>query len=317
MRFVKKRCKELECLNAKMHRGKVGYRGKSSIQWRERNRTSVVDMNQNSFIDKVYSRFTSHFSLKRAGATHVAICDSVGSYFRHWCGAFTLAEVLITLGIIGVVAAMTMPSLIQNYQEKATVTKLKKCYSLVSQAYVSILNDEGGSDTLQAGDDLEMMEKFGKYLKYQKTCGRNKGCFPNVTYKSVTGNGYSKWEDDTTDRSRAILTDGTLIMFNKSVITENENYIYAQIYVDINGFKGPNQLGRDFFYFYINPEKVVPGGAKALEEKNEGQKFTKNCIQQNGYACAAWVIYNENMDYLHCKDLSWDGKHSCKEKSSK
>ena len=297
MRFVKKRCKELECLDAKMRRSKVCYRGKSSIQWRKGSRTSVGDMNQHPFSHKVFSRFTSHFSLKKA--------------------AFTLAEVLITLGIIGVVAAMTMPSLIQNYQEKATVTKLKKCYSLVSQAYVSILNDEGGSDTLQAGDDLEMMEKFGKYLKYQKTCGRNKGCFPNVTYKSVTGNGYSKWEDYTTDRSRAILTDGTLIMFNKSVITENENYIYAQIYVDINGFKGPNQLGRDFFYFYINPEKIVPAGAKALEEKNEDQKFTKNCIQQNGYACAAWVIYNENMDYLHCKDLSWDGKHSCKEKSSK
>lgn len=299
MRFVKKRCKELECLDAKMRRGKVCYRGKSSIQWRKGSRTSVVEMNQNSFIDKVYSLFTSRFSLKKA--------------------AFTLAEVLITLGIIGVVAAMTMPSLIQNYQEKATVTKLKKCYSLVSQAYVSILNDEGGSDTLQAGDDLEMMEKFGKYLKYQKTCGRNKGCFPNVTYKSVTGNGYSKWEDDTTDRSRAILTDGTLIMFNKSaMLGGNEgNYLYAQIYVDINGFKGPNQLGRDFFYFYINPEKIVPAGAKALEEKNEDQKFTKNCIQQNGYACAAWVIYNENMDYLHCKDLSWDGKHSCKEKSSK
>lgn len=299
MRFVKKRCKELECLNAKMRSGKVCYRGKSSIQWMKGNRTSVVEMNQPPFSHKVYSLFTSHHSFKKA--------------------AFTLAEVLITLGIIGVVAAMTMPSLIQNYQEKATVTKLKKCYSLVSQAYVSILNDEGGSDTLQAGDDLEMMEKFGKYLKYQKTCGRNKGCFPNVTYKSVTGNGYNKWEDDTTDRSRAILTDGTLIMFNKSAMWGgNEgNYLYAQIYVDINGFKGPNQLGRDFFYFYISPEKIVPAGAKALEEKNEDQKFTKNCIQQNGYACAAWVIYNENMDYLHCKDLSWDGKHSCKEKSSK
>ena len=315
MRFVKKRCKELECLDAKMRSGKVCYRGKSSIQWRKGNRTSVVEMNQNSFIDKVYSLFTSHHSLIFNDMNF----SRFTSHFSLKKAAFTLAEVLITLGIIGVVAAMTMPSLIQNYQEKATVTKLKKCYSLVSQAYVSILNDEGGSDTLQAGDDLEMMEKFGKYLKYQKTCGRNKGCFPNVTYKSVTGNGYSKWEDDTTDRSRAILTDGTLIMFNKSAMWGgNEgNYLYAQIYVDINGFKGPNQLGRDFFYFYINPEKIVPGGAKALEEKKEDQKFTKNCIQQNGYACAAWVIYNENMDYLHCKDLSWDGKHSCKEKSSK
>ena len=315
MRVVKKRCKELECLDAKMRRSKVCYRGKSSIQWRKGNRTSVVEMNQNSFIDKVYSLFTSHHSLIFNDMNF----SRFTSHFSLKKAAFTLAEVLITLGIIGVVTAMTMPSLIQNYQEKATVTKLKKCYSLVSQAYVSILNDEGGSDTLQAGDDLEMMEKFGKYLKYQKTCGRNKGCFPNVTYKSVTGNGYSKWEDDTTDRSRAILTDGTLIMFNKSAMWgENEgNYLYAQIYVDINGFKGPNQLGRDFFYFYINPEKIVPAGAKALEEKNEDQKFTKNCIQQNGYACAAWVIYNENMDYLHCKDLSWDGKHSCKEKSSK
>ena len=315
MRFVKKRWKELECLNAKMRRSKVCYREKSSIQWRKGNGTSVVEMNQNSFIDKVYSLFTSHHSLIFNDMNF----SRFTSHFSLKKAAFTLAEVLITLGIIGVVAAMTMPSLIQNYQEKATVTKLKKCYSLVSQAYVSILNDEGGSDTLQAGDDLEMMEKFGKYLKYQKTCGRNKGCFSNVTYKSVTGNGYSKWEDDTTDRSRAILTDGTLIMFNKSAMWGgNEgNYLYAQIYVDINGFKGPNQLGRDFFYFYISPEKIVPAGAKALEEKNEDQKFTKNCIQQNGYACAAWVIYNENMDYLHCKDLSWDGKHSCKEKSSK
>ena len=315
MRFIKKRCKELECLDAKMRRSKVCYKGKSSIQWRKGNRTSVVEMNQNSFIDKVYSLFTSHHSLIFNDMNF----SRFTSHFSLKKAAFTLAEVLITLGIIGVVTAMTMPSLIQNYQEKATVTKLKKCYSLVSQAYVSILNDEGGSDTLQAGDDLEMMEKFGKYLKYQKTCGRNKGCFPNVTYKSVTGNGYSKWEDDTTDRSRAILTDGTLIMFNKIAMWGgNEgNYLYAQIYVDINGFKGPNQLGRDFFYFYISPEKIVPAGAKALEEKNEDQKFTKNCIQQNGYTCAAWVIYNENMDYLHCKDLSWDGKHSCKEKSSK
>ena len=309
MRFVKKRCKELECLNTKLRRSKVCYE-KSSLR-------AIAKQSSEIKPSPAFVTFAhAHFSLRKAGATHVALCDSVGSYFRHWCGAFTLAEVLITLGIIGVVAAMTMPSLIQNYQEKATVTKLKKCYSLVSQAYVSILNDEGGSDTLQAGDDLEMMEKFGKYLKYQKTCGRNKGCFPNVTYKSVTGNGYSKWED-TTYRSRAILTDGTLIMFNFNALGNNSDNFYAQIYVDINGFKGPNQLGRDFFYFYISPEKIVPGGARALEAIFPDQKFDRNCIQQNGYACAAWVIYNENMDYLHCKDLSWDGKHSCKEKSSK
>ena len=47
---------------------------------------------------------------------------------------FTLAEVLITLGIIGVVAALTMPALIGNYQKKEITTRLKKTYSIVQQA---------------------------------------------------------------------------------------------------------------------------------------------------------------------------------------
>ncbi len=50
---------------------------------------------------------------------------------------FTLAEVLITLGIIGVVAALTMPSVINNYKEKETIAKLKKTYSVLSQAYIN------------------------------------------------------------------------------------------------------------------------------------------------------------------------------------
>ena len=103
--------------------------------------TCFGDMNQNNFTDKVYSlftthhslihndkifsRFTFHFSLRKAGATHVALCDSVGSYFKHWCGAFTLAEVLITLGIIGVVAAMTMPALIANHRQAVLKTQFK------------------------------------------------------------------------------------------------------------------------------------------------------------------------------------------------
>ena len=94
--------------------------------------TSVGDMKENNFFDKVFSCFTSHFSLKQSGATHVALCDSVGSYYRHWCRAFTLAEVLITLGIIGVVAALTLPTLISNYKKQTYVTGLQKAYSVLN-----------------------------------------------------------------------------------------------------------------------------------------------------------------------------------------
>ena len=57
--------------------------------------------------------------------------------------AFTLAEVLITLGIIGVVAAMTIPTLINAQQEKATITKLKKTYSVLQQALLSAQQEYG------------------------------------------------------------------------------------------------------------------------------------------------------------------------------
>ena len=82
---------------------------------------------------KCTSLLTLHPSLKKRaaftlaeGATHVVHFDDIRR------AAFTLAEVLITLGIIGVVAAMTMPAIISSYQKKQTVSQLKKAYSLLS-----------------------------------------------------------------------------------------------------------------------------------------------------------------------------------------
>ena len=91
-------------------------------------------LKENIFTDKDFSRFTSHFSLKRKaftlaeGATHVA----------HWNNsrkiAFTLAEVLITLGIIGVVAALTIPTLMANHRRQVAETRLEKFYTTINQA---------------------------------------------------------------------------------------------------------------------------------------------------------------------------------------
>ena len=97
------------------------------------------------------------------------------TYSLHKKAAFTLAEVLITLGIIGVVAAMTMPSLIQNYQKKQTAVRLEKFYSIMSQAVLQWQNDEGiiVGDSMFTTEDIGNVEKFkdwfengiGKYIK--------------------------------------------------------------------------------------------------------------------------------------------------------
>lgn len=57
--------------------------------------------------------------------------------------AFTLAEVLITLGIVGIVAAITLPSLIQDYQISANINRLKNTYSILSQAVKASEADNG------------------------------------------------------------------------------------------------------------------------------------------------------------------------------
>ena len=89
--------------------------------------------------DKVYSLFTTHHSLRKT--------------------AFTLAEVLITLGIIGVVSAMTLPTLIESHNRQVVETRLKKFYSTINQAIVRAEVDFGDrSDWYQDTNNIETDE---------------------------------------------------------------------------------------------------------------------------------------------------------------
>ena len=82
---------------------------------------------------------------------------------------FTLAEVLITLGIIGVVAALTLPALVQNYRNQVVETRLKKVYSVMNQAIVQSEVDNGAKE-LWDFDDPDFFNKYiNPYIKYLKT----------------------------------------------------------------------------------------------------------------------------------------------------
>ena len=146
---------------------------------------------------------------------------------------FTLSEVLITLGVIGVVAAITMPMLIKSYQKHVTVNRLKKAYSELYQAVNMSVND---NDAVENWDFSLTIEDFCKkymtpYLKYLKT-----DSFPEsgkYIYK---------------------LSNGTTLQFYMGLQTKAV-YGNVQIMVDINGDKKPNKNGRDIFYYYILEKK--------------------------------------------------------------
>lgn len=101
--------------------------------------------------------------------------------------AFTLAEVLITLGIIGVVCALTIPSLIQKHRERAQIVKLKKVYSILNTAFNTAIAEHGDINTWtteeiirnqQAEQDNAINNIMKQYFNYIKYCekGNSKEC---------------------------------------------------------------------------------------------------------------------------------------------
>jgi len=218
--------------------------------------------------------------------------------------AFTLAEVLITLAIIGVVAAMTIPTLISNYQEKANVTKLKVTYSMLANAWQLAYANKG---EFKDGDPDDLYNYISPYIKFSKYCGRETGCWPDLMVKFLHGTDWVNI-DSYTNYRKAIISNGSLIQF----YARSYDNKAPEFRVDINGFAGPNSLGKDIFYFKVENNRVLPRGQKGTDFR----PFETHCnmasaVDYNGDSCSAWVIQNNNMDYLHCDDLSWDGKRKC------
>ena len=258
------------------------------------------------------SPFTLHSLLKHKaaftlaeGATHVAHFDNTRR------AAFTLAEVLITLGIIGVVAAMTMPTLINKTQNKQLETAFKVAYSTFSQAVINMREEEGPGlrksyatydDTLTYPRADEFYEKFYKYSKLNVIGECNyTGKFMNY---NRTAEAYTSWSG-VPSSAREGFPDALSNGMCSSILI---NALEINISVDVNGTKGPNQLGHDIFYFYIDDNDMLkPRKMSKLysEEELEDMQYAFNrgtpCSMQskqqgNGVGCAGYALIDRNPD---------------------
>lgn len=201
--------------------------------------------------------------------------------------AFTLAEVLITLGIIGVVAALTMPVLIANYKNKVFITKTKKVYSNIQNAIIMAQQDSGNigdNEFLFNVSDgyLKVTENFAKYINGATVCQSDERC-KEVVHQI-------KYADspvyDSSGNANEFKLGAPLIMLNdgstlkvkelipncdytrtethyeengQSQTGQNHVRYCALVYFDINGAKLPNQFGQDAFYMEIFKDKITPG----------------------------------------------------------
>ena len=201
--------------------------------------------------------------------------------------AFTLAEVLITLGIIGVVAALTLPAVINNTQNKQLEAGLKKGASEIAQALIMHQADTG--NTITSNTEKWILKSAIKdYFKGSKDCGfgsqdlatacvgNNSDIYKNFNNTATINLGYF-------DDGQIILPDGVFIAIENS--TPGRVYIS----IDVNGFKKkPNRLGHDLFMFEIDNEgKLLPMGAKDTDYYSENDTYCSHSSNSNmnGAAC--------------------------------
>lgn len=206
---------------------------------------------------------------------------------------FTLAEVLITLGIIGVVAAITIPTLINNIQDAQFKSALKKEYSVFSGLYMQLQNNSGTfqDSILSCGDAQHncFRDVLKQYLSYTKECdsGSTSGiCFPSQVYQMNNSLSDSSYHNNA---AGLILNDGTLVdIYLDSASCIMPRGVYPNecgwVTIDVNGLKPPNIWGRDVYTFLFYKDRLRPLGS-------QGDAWD-TCSAAFGYGCSAKYLLN-------------------------
>ncbi len=245
--------------------------------------------------------------------------------------AFTLAEVLITLAIIGVVAALTIPSLVQRYQERQYVTHLKKSYAVLQNAFQMAIAEHGTLDQWGLSKTVTGQDEEGNnILDYTATNMIFSYLEPYLKIASYDNlNEVDKWYsldgrevtatpsvDANEKHQGATLADGTYFQLGWVEYPECTGQ-YSQcgdFWIWLPAKK--QQLGVTRFNFYITKNGILPKGQigdmrfpfdSTCDVKNKSGQNS----QAQGRACTAWALYEGNMEYRHCDDLSWGGKKKC------
>jgi prepilin-type N-terminal cleavage/methylation domain-containing protein len=205
--------------------------------------------------------------------------------------AFTLAETLITLGIIGIVAAITIPALVNSYKSKQLRSQFLEAYSIINQATRRMVADDISIDcSMSNSDSTKLVKTYAKYLQGATFCSSiryNTKCQTLLQaskyYKTLDGNNYV---------GDSLLDDGTLILQNGMIINfENLSSAASPCYlfVDINGTSKPNRLGYDLFTFQLlnDTEKLVPMGDPSSKYPDTDKKCNINIKYDstNGISC--------------------------------
>ncbi len=227
--------------------------------------------------------------------------------------AFTLAEVLITLVIIGVIAAMTVPSLMSNTNHEEILAKTKKAYSTLSQCVMRSKFDNGPIE-----EWYEIAEKkapnyynlfFKPYLSGSKNCLDYKSCgYKSVApWKLLNGSTYD-WHITNEGKSRFFfyMADGTFVAVQtgsypcvkydtsgKCIKSELAFASEPTVIMDVNGNRNPNIIGKDVFFLNFNNER----GTVPYCNTKTASYVNNNCKRKGNGSCCLKKLIGDSWKY--------------------
>lgn len=222
----------------------------------------------------------------------------------------------MTLGIIGVVSAMTVPTLMQNHQRKTYVTQLHKVYNEIQQASLQYMSDHNAVNLREAGltSRAKVGEFLNNYFKVVNTCEEGNLRTPCLAseYRSIDGNStlnnFSGWADA---YCVTLASGASILLDHPALYTQTVDGVdshYGNVVIDVNGSAGPNIGGRDVFRleFYDDGSLDILGATPECKSKGicDGDSLTdirenlynSNCDKNYlGYGCFGKII-NDNWE---------------------
>lgn len=222
--------------------------------------------------------------------------------------AFTLSEILITLGIIGVVATLTLPITIKNYQNKQKTAVLKKTYSTLSQAIIMSQQEHGDSITWERfpyhkKGTLEWSNEYiFKYIKIITACeDGNSSLKCPTTARNIALPDGTLWGNPALHMAIFVLADDqNIYLFGGGNPDSQMRTYYIHVLVDTNGTKPPNKYGKDVFVFTLSLNKADPLGV--LRGGSASRSVLLRQCKDTPESCAALLKF-DNWEFR--SDYPW------------
>lgn len=246
--------------------------------------------------------------LTLAGATHVDMLPTIAKF------GFTLAEVLITLGIIGVIAAITIPSLLKRINQIKLQSQFNEAYSVLTQMIKSYNGDDERS---QQTSEQYFYKSFIKYFNTVTDCGTAQEVAPDSKYCIIRlsknendetikvtnkDNYYTNYSKNSSAIDTVPLDDGQFYLIkNKILIMFDTSHNPYLVSIDINGKnEKPNAWGHDLFTFQLK-ETEKEGGYELIPMGITGTPYANKAIYcsktdtnlRNGIGCTYWAIQDK------------------------